>query len=169
MKKRLLVLFAMLLLVPMNRGVVGGWPWNTDLVEQPSIQPQEGPLKNPVEGTLPQQGGSLVSNRQEAENELTNPVEVNEKSLAVGRELYHIFCVLCHGDQAKGGGPISRKFIPPPDLTSDFFKKRADGHIYGTIRFGGAVMPAYGETMSSEEIWAVVNYLRSLQESQESQ
>jgi len=27
---------------------------------------------------------------------------------------------------------------------------------------GGAVMPAYGETMSSQEAWHVVNYLRSL-------
>lgn len=154
----------MVLLVLITRNLTHGWPWNTDLVEQPSLQPQGEFLKEQPQGTLPLDKGSLVSNRREAEKQLTNPILVNETTLARGKELYNIFCAICHGDQAKGGGPIAGKFIPPPDLSTEFFKERSDGHIYGTIRFGGAVMPAFGETMSSDEIWEVVNYLRNLQE-----
>jgi mono/diheme cytochrome c family protein len=60
-------------------------------------------------------------------------------------------------------GPVAVKFIPPPDLTNpELQKQRTDGYWHSYIVSGGAVMPAYGEALSSEEAWHVVNYLRSL-------
>ncbi len=58
---------------------------------------------------------------------------------------------------------VATKFIPPPDLTNtDLQRQRTDGYWHSYIVVGGAVMPAYGEAVSSQEAWHIVNYLRSL-------
>ncbi len=36
----------------------------------------------------------------------------------------------------------------------------SEGYIYGTVSFGGALMPSYGNDLSPSEIWDVVNYVR---------
>jgi mono/diheme cytochrome c family protein len=60
-------------------------------------------------------------------------------------------------------GLVAAKFIPPPDLTNaDLQKARTDGYWHSYIMVGGAVMPSYGEAMSSQEAWDIVNYLRTL-------
>src|SRR5207237_7024082 len=91
--------------------------------------------------------------------------KVSEASLAIGRERCATFCVPCHGPEAKGGvtGPVATKFIPPPDLTNaELQRQRTDGYWHSYIVVGGAVMPAYGEALSSQEAWHIVNYVRSL-------
>ena len=95
----------------------------------------------------------------------TFPFPVTAEVLARGRERFDIFCAPCHGPEAKGGvtGPVATKFIPPPDLTNaELHRQRTDGYWHSYIMVGGAVMPAYGEALSSHEAWHVVNYLRSL-------
>ena len=40
---------------------------------------------------------------------------------------------------------------------------RTDGHIYSYIRYGGPLMPQYGDKITRiEDRWAVVDYVRSL-------
>ena len=78
-------------------------------------------------------------------------------------ELFVIYCTPCHGAQGKGNGPVSTKFVPPADLTNaDLQKGRTDGYWQSYLSVGGAVMPSYGEALSAEERWHVVNFLRTL-------
>jgi mono/diheme cytochrome c family protein len=112
-------------------------------------------------------GGEAVIPKEQRElaMKVPNPVRMSAPSVAIGRERYVTMCAPCHGAEAKGGvtGPVATKFIPPPDLTNrELQKARTDGYWHSYIMVGGAVMPAYGETMSSQEAWHVVNYLRSL-------
>jgi mono/diheme cytochrome c family protein len=112
-------------------------------------------------------GGELVIPKEQRDlaAKRPNPVKISDASRAIGREHYQTFCVPCHGGEAKGGvtGPVAAKFIPTPDLTNaELQKQRTDGYWHSYIVVGGAVMPAYGEALSSEEAWHVVNYLRSL-------
>jgi mono/diheme cytochrome c family protein len=130
--------------------------------DQPSIRPGELLLK-PPEGTLPVDGGELPMSKMEADKRLKNPVAPTEESIGRGKALFDIYCAVCHGGDAKGNGPVAKKFIPPPDITAGFFKQRSDGFIYSTIKYGGAVMPPYGEDMTIRERWDLVNYLRRLQ------
>ena len=102
--------------------------------------------------------------RLEAGKKLNNPTKATVNSLDRGKQLYQIYCALCHGVDAKGKGPVAAKFVPPPDLTLEIFRRRPDGFIYETIRAGGPIMPGQGEALTPEERWDVVNYLRSLQE-----
>jgi mono/diheme cytochrome c family protein len=107
----------------------------------------------------------IPKEQREIATKMPNPVRMSAPSVAVGRERYVTMCAPCHGPEGKGGvtGPVATKFIPPPDLTNaDLQKARTDGYWHSYIMVGGAVMPAYGETMSSQEAWHVVNYLRSL-------
>jgi mono/diheme cytochrome c family protein len=96
---------------------------------------------------------------------IPNPVKPTRESIALGKERFDVLCTPCHGPEAKGGvtGPVATKFIPPPDLTNaELHRQRTDGYWHSYIMVGGAVMPAYGEALSSQEAWHVVNYLRSL-------
>lgn len=117
----------------------------------------------PPENSVPRQGRELRMNRIEAGKRLRNPVEHTAASIENGKRLFQIYCALCHGPDGKGGGPIAKKFVPPPDLNLEMFRKRTDGFIYATIRDGGALMPGQAEALSRHERWDIVNYVRSLQ------
>ncbi len=138
-------------------------PWTRDMYNFPSLWPYEREMPLPPEGTLPVSGGHLPMSRAETGELLQNPVPSTSESIAQGQELYQIYCAVCHGSGAKGDGPAAAKLsVPPPDLTTEFMLERTDGFIYGTIRYGGVLMPALGSSLSETETWAIVNYLRSL-------
>jgi len=110
-------------------------------------------------------GGELALPRGDREIAAArpNPVTANAESVAIGKQHYQTFCTPCHGPGGKGDGPVSTKFIPPPDLTNAALQKaRTDGYVQHVIGMGGAVMPAYGEALSPEERWHLVNFLRTL-------
>lgn len=157
-----LLIFSVLLLLLIGGAIISRIYRVTDMAEQPSIKPQEQPLEPPP-GSVPAEGRERRMSRMEAAEKLVSPVKPTPASIENGKRLFQIYCALCHGPDAKGGGPIAAKFIPPPDLTLELFKQRTDGFLYATIRDGGALMPAQGEGLSREERWDVVNYLRSLQ------
>jgi mono/diheme cytochrome c family protein len=160
-----LMIFAVAVLVLAGVGVGSlalRGAFSTNMGDQPSLKPQERPLEPPV-GSVPQGNWERAINREEAGKALRNPVPPTLASLENGKRLYGIYCALCHGENGKGGGPVAAKFVPPPDLTTAFFRQRSDGFIYATIRSGGPLMPAQGEALSVTERWDVVNYLRSLQ------
>jgi mono/diheme cytochrome c family protein len=112
-------------------------------------------------------GGTVILPREqrEAAAKQPNPVKATAESVALGKDRYVTFCSPCHGPEVKGGvtGPVSTKFIPTPDLTNAQLQAgRTDGYWHSYIMAGGAVMPSYGEAMSSEEAWHIVNFLRSV-------
>ncbi len=139
--------------------------WSNNMTDSPRIMPGERVFPMPP-GSVPRGGTFLYSREQrDLAAKVPNPIKSTEASLAVGRERYQTFCLPCHGPEAKGGvtGPVAAKFIPPPDLTNvDFQKDRTDGFWHSYIMVGGAVMPSYGDAMSSQEAWDIVNYLRAL-------
>lgn len=148
---------------------VYAWPWSQDMMNQPSIKPQEGPMNPFPKRSVPTQGvPTQVADRQAAEG-LKNPIAVSEASLHKGRTLFRIYCAACHGLSGKADSPVSPK-IGAIDLTSDYVQQSlTEGWIWGTISFGSAIMPAYGvpgegggsNDLSPEERWHVVNYVRN--------
>lgn len=161
--KRVSLFIVFLIVLTMGPySIVYGWPWSKDMAGQPSIKPHEGPMK-PPENILPAEGERLPMTREELGEKVTNPIKPSRESIKNGKRLYMIHCSICHGKEGKGDGSVSKKFITPADLTQDFYKKRSDGFIYGTIKNGGVVMPSYAESMSDKERWDVVNFIRALQ------
>jgi len=139
--------------------------WNDNMTQTPRIVPGERVFRMPA-GVVPRGGDLIVPKEQrDVAAKAANPVRMSDASVALGREHYTTFCAPCHGPEGKGGvtGPVATKFIPPPDLTNtELQKQRTDGYWHSYIVAGGAVMPAYGEALSSQEAWHVVNFLRAL-------
>ncbi len=90
-----------------------------------------------------------------------------------GRRLYRdADCAKCHGDRGIGDGPSAPGMkddwgwpIRPSDLTWRPLKRgSALEGMYLTIATGlsGTPMPSYGDSLDSQEIWALVSYLESL-------
>ncbi len=158
-----------ILIVMTIPSAVLAWPWSQDMMNQPSIKPQEGAMTPFPKRSIPVMGiPTKVANREDSKD-LVNPVAVTGASLKKGRNLFRIYCSACHGLTGKAESPVSSK-IGAIDLTDDYVQKSlTEGWIWGTITFGSYVMPAYGvpneqggsNDLSVEERWHVVNYIKN--------
>jgi mono/diheme cytochrome c family protein len=80
-----------------------------------------------------------------------------------GREIYVNTCIRCHGIDGKGAMGI--QLVPPPaDLTSSDVQNRLDGTLFRRIHEGkpNTAMGAWKHSLSDEEIWDVLAYVRTL-------
>ena len=162
-------LFILVLLIVAASGglwlTVVAYRWMHNMTQTARIVPGERVFAMPA-GVVPRGGELMVPKEQrDVAARRPNPVKSSPESVNVGRQHYATFCSPCHGPEGKGGvsGLVATKFIPTPDLTNaDLQRQRTDGYWHSYIVAGGAVMPAYGEALSSEEAWHVVNFLRSL-------
>ena len=161
--------FILVLLIIASAGAllagVIGYRWLNNMTQTAKLVPGERVFAMPT-GVVPRGARPIIPKEQrEVAAKQPNPIKASDSSLAVGRQHYQTFCVPCHGAEAKGGvtGPVATKFIPTPDLTNaELQRQRTDGYWHSYIVAGGAVMPSYGEALSSQEAWHIVNYLRSL-------
>lgn len=95
---------------------------------------------------------------------LENPVEATPESLATGRQRYVFMCRQCHGNTGKGDGDMSHAGGVPSDFTDDVWKHgETDGEIFVVIKEGvTADMQGYANRLDDEDIWHLVNYVKSL-------
>ena len=115
----------------------------------------------------PAAGAARVdANVQADAAKLKNPVAADAKSLGEGKRLYGAQCASCHGLTGKGDGKGGALLKPlPADFTDDVWKHGSgDGEIFVVIRDGvkQTGMRAFGGRITTQEIWHLVNYLRSL-------
>lgn len=98
---------------------------------------------------------------------LENPVAASPESIAAGQTSFNRYCASCHGRTAEGG--VGNDLIPDsPNLIDEGWDHgSADGNIFDAIKNGVAPnfdMIPWSSRLSDDEIWNVVNYLRSLGE-----
>jgi mono/diheme cytochrome c family protein len=95
-----------------------------------------------------------------------NPVSATPESIAAGKALFQKYCRFCHGDDAKGNGPQAPEGTHPPDLTDAVWNHGStDAEIFANIRDGIGPkfdMKPYGMKLMPQDIWNLVNYLRSI-------
>jgi mono/diheme cytochrome c family protein/glucose/arabinose dehydrogenase len=115
--------------------------------------------------------GQNVTN-QSATN-ARNPVASTPASIAAGKRAYDANCAACHGNLAQGavkaGMTISiieeQRGKQPPDLTDDQWDHGSgDGDIFAVIKRGlpPTMMAGFDGRIPDEDIWNIVNYLRTL-------
>jgi mono/diheme cytochrome c family protein len=164
-----LIWIASLLAIP-GTGVT--LPWDKDMVDQPSVKAQESQVESlvasvPVGGRAgyppPKDIIELVRARLEAGRTLKNPIPKSPESLARGREMYDLHCIVCHGAQGRGNGPVGQKFVPQPmELNFDYVQLQPDGQIFYTISHGSIAMPFYREAIAVEDRWHLVNFIKEV-------
>ncbi len=124
--------------------------------------------RKPVEGTIPIEGTSYklkMSEVSSADSLYENTLVKNDFVLARGKNKYTTFCVPCHGTDGKGQGLVVKKgFAPPPSLVVQKATDYSDGRIFHIISAGQGVMPKYADKLSEIDRWAVIHYIRTMQE-----
>ena len=97
-----------------------------------------------------------------------NPVPADEKSMAQGKGLYVAGCMPCHGATGRGDGPAAATLerngvhVHPGNLSDPKIWEQTDGAIFWKLTEGKTPMPAWRETLSEEQRWSVINYIRIL-------
>lgn len=108
---------------------------------------------------------SQVNNPWEVPDEyqkMENPTEADQSSLSIGQSFYEKFCTTCHGKTGMGDGLTAKTLDEnPSDLTLDDLDTQTDGEVYYKILVGRDEMHGYGKQIDEEDIWHVVNYIRT--------
>lgn len=93
-----------------------------------------------------------------------NPFPPTAESIAAGEEVYVQNCQTCHGASGLGDGSGGAGLDPPPADLVYHVPLHPDDELFTTIVEGktGTAMPAFGAQLSEEQIWHLINYLRTL-------
>ena len=126
---------------------------------QPSFGVQEDPLPVPAR-SIPVEGPASIPNMGAP----ANPVPADSASIERGQTLFHINCIMGHGETGEGNGQIAAFLAnKPANLTSIITQSKSDGALFMTITNGvEGKMPPMIENLTVRDRWDVVNYIRTL-------
>jgi len=131
-------------------------------------------LQAPVAGTIarghrpyPFHYGPGEEEAARAGRELANPLPLTPALLEDGRGLYQTYCLVCHGSNGKGDGPlvVAGKIPTPPAYTSDRVAPFPPGRLFHVVTMGTQnaagiqKMPSYAALLTPGERWKVVTYV----------
>lgn len=93
-----------------------------------------------------------------------NPVPSSVQAIKRGGELFSQYCAVCHGTGGRGDGPAAVSLLKrPEDLTRiappPYFP---DGVVAYRIANGEDGMPAWKGVLSDDDIWTLIDFIRSL-------
>jgi mono/diheme cytochrome c family protein len=122
----------------------------------------------PVEGTvargyIPFDVENTIEGYELAKATLANPLDSTQVDLVKGKELYDIYCGICHGNKGDGqGNLVKREKILGIPSYDDAGRAITAGSIYHTIYYGKNSMGSYANQLKEEERWQVVSYVLKL-------
>lgn len=103
----------------------------------------------------------------------SSPASPSPEQLSLGKQVYEQQCLSCHGVQGIGQYPQAPNQkdaqgllgAPPHDSTGHTWH-HPDGLLFsitknGQVAPGFVTMPAFGEKLKDEEIWAVLSYIKT--------
>jgi len=97
-----------------------------------------------------------------------SPTGFSTGSIVQGAALYPTHCAACHGAEGHGDGPPASTLpVPPADLTAGHLWMHSDGDLFHWLTDGivaprgGLAMPGFGQALSEDERWALIDYVRS--------
>jgi len=95
---------------------------------------------------------------------LRNPVASTQASVDRGGAIYAERCAMCHGVSGRGDGPAAERLNPrPADLRVHLAAGHSDAQLFDWVSNGypDSAMPAFKSTLSADDRWNVLNFIRS--------
>jgi cytochrome c len=98
----------------------------------------------------------------ESAKEKKNPFVADESSIIRGKESYKAECQRCHGKQGNGDGTSAAKMDEiVANLSSPGVQSQADGTLFWKISEGRKPMPLSKTTLTDDQRWDIINYIRT--------
>jgi mono/diheme cytochrome c family protein len=128
--------------------------------QQEAMTPPEHTLPR---GFTPYDYDNTTEGLELAKAQLTNPYEVTEENLAVGNQLYTVYCAVCHGDTGDGKGILAtrEKFLGIPSY-ADPGRNIVPGGIYHVETYGLNAMGSYASQTNEKERWQIAMHVMDL-------
>lgn len=95
-----------------------------------------------------------------------NPFPLNQESIDLGSITYAATCATCHGESGKGDGPAAAALNPAPADLAIHVPLHTDAELFDFIADGidGTPMVPQLGNLSKDEIWHLINFIRTLGE-----
>ena len=127
---------------------------------QAALTPVKGTISR---GWMPYEYENTQEGKALATKELKIPLAVNEENLAKGKELFNIYCAICHGNKGDGQGTLVKreKFLGIPSL-ADKGRNITEGDIYHVMMYGLNSMGSYASQTNEKERWQITMHALDL-------
>lgn len=172
---KIVTIAVVLLAVSCNKSTSPNYQFMPNMYESAGYETYgEAAFRDGVEAQLPAEGsvprGHIpfdIENTTEgyelAKSTLSNPLDSTAVDLERGKELYDIYCGICHGTKGDGQGKLVKreKILGIPSY-DDAGRAITAGSIYHTIYYGKNAMGSYANQLNEEERWQVVSYVLKL-------
>lgn len=95
---------------------------------------------------------------------LVNPIKPTATSIAIGKKKYRYDCAMCHGVDGDGKGDlaIDMKLNMIDYRDPETLKSVTDSEMFWVIKNGNGTMPSEADRLKDDDIWNMVNYIRSI-------
>ena len=131
-------------------------------------------FRNGIEAQLPAKGSvargwapydypDTNDGYEAAKANLKSPIAITAEHRAEGKELYGVYCAVCHGDKGNGQGILMtrEKFLGIPSYAD---RDITGGSIYHVLMYGKNAMGSHAGQVNATERWQIaqhVMYLRN--------
>jgi mono/diheme cytochrome c family protein len=134
----------------------------------PAQPPAQQSAQQPSQPATQEAPGGPIVIPPEA-SKVVNPVKPTAASIAAGKQRFTYDCAMCHNANGDGKGDLAQSMnLKLPDFRDpEALKSVTDGGLFYVISKGHHPMPDEGSRAKPEEIWNLVNYVRSLAEKKE--
>lgn len=96
-----------------------------------------------------------------AKSSLKSPLDSLSLNPEKGKELFNIYCAICHGEKGDGKGNlvVKEKFLGVPNYKD---REITEGSIFHVITYGLNSMGSHANQLSQQERWQVTDYVLKL-------
>ena len=120
----------------------------------------------PVEGSIargwePYDYPDTNEGYESAKINLISPIEDIDDNIANGKELYGIYCAVCHGNKGDGQGILMtrEKFLGVPSYAD---REITPGSIYHVLMYGKNAMGSHAGQVNAKERWQIAQHVMEL-------
>ncbi len=129
-------------------------------------------FKNGQEGQLPAKGSikrgfvpyeypNSTAGYDAAKANLKSPLDSIASNTEKAKELFNIYCAICHGEKGNGKGKLveREKILGVPSYADRVI---TEGSVFHIMTYGINSMGSYANQLSQEERWMVSDYVMKL-------